>query len=99
MARQSTDRPGAIGAATNLFLRCGGDLYRISSVEQLQPAKVSRKGVFRERLKNPDGSVLRISGKVRGGGKKVTGNVKSNQLPSSVGPCQVSKQAFKTSRA
>lgn len=83
--------------ALNLFFRCDGQPYR-GNVIQLNPTRVSRKGTFRERLKNADGSVLRISGKVKARGRKVVGKVKSNEFRSGGLTCKAPEQGFVTTR-
>jgi hypothetical protein len=61
---------------------------------------VNDKNTFKARLpndENPD-EKLRITGKVKKGGKVVVGNIKTNQLPSNGENCDVPKQRFNTEK-
>lgn len=63
------------------------------------PTKVTKKGNFKERLKNADGSVLRIKGTVKKRGRKVIGFISSSDFDGgTAGTCRVPKQRFKTTK-
>lgn len=83
---------------TNVFAECSSRDARASFVA-LDPTKVTRKGNFKERLKNPNGEKLRLKGSVKRRGKKVVGSVSTNRFDGgSAGTCRVPKQRFKTAR-
>jgi hypothetical protein len=84
--------------ARDVFARCDGRNARASFVA-LDPTKVTPKGNFKERLKNPNGEVLRIKGSVKQRGKRVVGFISTNDFDGgSAGTCRVPKQKFKTAR-
>lgn len=84
----------AMGVPTN----CDSGKF-LFEFRALDPTKVNKKGTFRERLDNADGSVLRISGKVKGKGKTVVGNLKTTPFDGgSAGTCEVPKVRFKTKK-
>ena len=61
---------------------------------------VNDKNTFKARLpnvSNPD-EKLRVTGKVQNGGKKVVGNIKTNQLTQNGEDCDVPKQRFNTEK-
>ena len=65
----------------------------------LDPTKVTKKGNFKEVLKNPDGSKLRISGRVRKHGKQVIGSLKTSEFQEAgAGTCKAPKIGFKTTK-
>ncbi|HKJ35225.1 MAG TPA: hypothetical protein VKA36_01540 [Solirubrobacterales bacterium] len=86
----------AVGVQT----RCDKGLFG-STFQALNPTKVTRKGNFKEVLKNPDGAKLTISGTVRKRGKRVRGFVKSNRFDGgeATGTCKAPRAKFKTSKA
>jgi hypothetical protein len=69
--------------------------------QALDPTRVTKKGNFKEVLKNPDGAKLTISGTVRKRGKRVAGFVKTNRFDGGemVGTCKAPKTRFKTAKA
>lgn len=65
----------------------------------LDSTKVTSKGNFKERLKNPDGSVLRIKGTVKNHGRRVVGFISTSEFDGgAAGTCQTPKQKFKTEK-
>ncbi len=92
-------RPTKLSAfrATGVPTRCdtGEFLFEFTS---LNPTRVTKKGNFKERLKNPDGSKLTISGTVRKRGKQVSGYIRTNDFDSDGMSCRVAKQKFRTAK-
>lgn len=85
--------------ATGALVRCTSGDYALSFAIT-GPVSVNRKGKFKARVPsttNPN-EKLRVSGQVKGGGKKVKGNLKTNELTRDGERCTVPKQRFKTSR-
>jgi hypothetical protein len=93
-------RPTKLSAfrATGVPTRCdtGEFLFKFTS---LNPTRVTKKGNFKEVLKNPDGSKLKISGTVRKRGTRVAGYIRTNDFDSDGMSCRVAKQKFRTSKA
>jgi hypothetical protein len=84
--------------ATDVYARCDGRNAR-ASFAALDPTRVTPKGNFKERLKNPNGETLRIKGSVKRRGKKVVGFISTNDFDGgSAGTCRVPKQKFVTRR-
>ena len=75
----------------------GDFLFRF---ESLDPTKVTKKGNFKEALKNTDGSKLTISGRVRNRGRKVIGYLKTNKFDGGpeAGICRTPKTKFVTEK-
>jgi hypothetical protein len=69
--------------------------------QALDPTRVTRKGNFKEVLKNPDGAKLTISGTVRKRGRRVAGFVKTNRFDGggTAGTCKAPKTRFRTAKA
>ena len=63
----------------------------------LTPVNVNSNNTFKVRLSDGDGGILRISGKVKNGGKATVGNLKTNDFKSGKQTCKAPKQKFKTS--
>ena len=84
--------------AVGVLTRCdAGD--RRYAFTALDSTKVTRKGNFKERLRNPDGSVLRIKGTVKNRGRRVVGFISTSEFDGgSAGTCQTPKQRFKTEK-
>ena len=81
-----------------MFTRCDAGDSRFEFTA-LNPTKVTKKGNFKERLKNPDGDVLRIKGTVKQKGKSVIGYISTSEFNGgSAGTCQTPKQKFKTTK-
>jgi hypothetical protein len=93
-------RPTKLSAfrATGVPTRCetGEFLFEFKS---LNPTRITRKGNFKEALKNPDGSKLKISGTVRRRGKRVSGFIRTNEFDGNGMICRVPKQKFRTEKA
>jgi opacity protein-like surface antigen len=84
-------------AAENIATRCEGKSSRIDFTV-LDPVPVKDDGGFKVRLRNGEGGVLRISGKVEKGNERVVGNLKSNEFETSTGDtCKTPKQRWNTS--
>lgn len=92
-------RPKKLSAfrATGVPTRCdtGEFLFEFTS---LNPTRVTKKGNFKEVLKNPDGSKLTISGTVRKRGTRVSGYIRTNDFDSDGMSCRVAKQKFRTAK-
>ena len=92
-------RPTKLSAfrATGVPTRCdtGEFLFEFTS---LNPTRVTKKGNFKEVLKNPDGSKLTISGTVRRRGTRVSGYIRTNDFDSDGMSCRVAKQKFSTAK-
>ena len=83
-------------AAEDIATRCDGKSSRIDFTV-LDPVPVKDDGGFKVRLRNGEGGVLRITGKVLKGNKEVVGNLKSNEFETSTGDvCKTPKQRFHT---
>lgn len=83
--------------ARNVQTRCEGDRSRIDFTV-LAAVRIKENNGFKVRLSDGDGGILRISGKVKNNGKRVVGNLKTNEFKSSNGLiCKTPKQRFKTS--
>lgn len=82
--------------ALNVQARCGKDRVRIT-LRAVTPIDVADDHTFKARLADDEGGVLRLAGKVKDGGKRVKGTLKTNEFESGKKTCQVPKQAWKTS--
>ena len=87
--------------AKNVMVRCDKGPARINFTA-LTPVNVNSSNVFKVRLSDGDGGILRISGKVKKNGKATVGNLKTNNFKSETDSgkkqsCKAPKQKFKTS--
>lgn len=82
--------------ALNVQARCGKDKVRIT-LRAVTPIAVRGDHTFKARLKDDKGGVLRIAGKVKDGGKRAKGSLRTNEFQSGKKTCQVPRQAWKTS--
>jgi hypothetical protein len=81
--------------AKNVRTNCDDGPTRISFTA-LQPVDIDN-GKFKVRLSDDNGGILRLSGKVSGDAKSVTGKLKTNNFEGSGGQtCKTPKQKFKT---
>lgn len=84
--------------ARNVQTRCQGKPSRIDFTV-LSRVRVGDNNGFKVRLSDGDGGILRISGRVENNGRRVVGNLKTNEFKSSNGKlCKTPKQRFKTSK-
>lgn len=96
--KQGEIRKVAKFRAEKVFTTCNKGDFRVN-VTALDAAKVGDDNRFRERLRTPDDAVLRIAGKVKNGGRKVVGNLKSSEFKSGGMKCDIPRQRFKTEKA
>lgn len=82
--------------AKNVAVRCDNGPSRIDFTA-LTPVNVSSSNTFKVRLSDGAGGILRITGKVKNGGKATVGNLKTNDFESGDQTCKAPKQKFKTS--
>ncbi len=80
----------------NALARCGKDRVRIT-LRAETPIRVARDNKFRARLTDDKGGELRLSGKVKAGGKKTKGKLSTNEFKSGKKTCRVPPQRWKTS--
>lgn len=92
-------RPTKLSAfrARGVPARCENGEF-LFAFKSLNPTRITRKGNFKEALKNPDGSKLTISGTVRRKGKRVSGFIKTNDFDGDGMSCRVPKQQFRTAK-
>lgn len=93
-------RPSKVSAfkAAGVPTKCNGGDF-LFAFQALDPTKVTKKGNFKEVLKNIDGSKLTIQGTVRAHGKKVRGSLKTNDFDDeTAGTCRTPKTRFSTKK-
>lgn len=85
--------------AEGVLIRCesGNDEFGFTITGSIE---VNDQGSFRARLPNVSNpqEKLRVSGKVKNGGKTVVGNIKTNKLTQNGEQCDVPKQRFNTQK-
>lgn len=85
--------------ASGVLIRCesGNGEFSFSIAGSI---RVNNKNNFKARLPNVNDpkEKLRVTGRVKGGGKKVVGNIKTNKLTQGGEKCDVPKQRFATTK-
>ena len=81
--------------ARNVHGRCGKKAIRIT-LTAVTPIKVDGHR-FKASLHDDNGGVLRIAGRVKDGGRRTTGHLKTNRFQSGSKTCKVPRQGFRTS--
>jgi hypothetical protein len=82
--------------ASGLNIRCNGETIDGFGFEITGSLPVNDKRTFKARLPNTEdpSEKLRVSGKVKGSGKQVKGNIKTNKLTINGQACDMPKQRF-----
>ena len=88
--------------AVKINVRCGKQTGNfIGPITITGPGlSVNRNGTFKARLPNVSNpkEKLRISGKVKNGGRKVSGNIKTNKITLNKNKCDIPKQHYELSK-
>lgn len=82
--------------AKGIDIRCNGQTFEDFQFSITGSIPVNKKNSFRARIPNTENQneKLRVSGKVKKKGKRVSGNIKTNKLTISDEPCDMPKQRF-----
>jgi hypothetical protein len=82
--------------ASGIDIRCNGQTFEDFGFTVTGSIPVNAQNSFRVRLPNNEDPTekLRVSGKVKKNGKRVSGNIKTNKLTINNEPCDMPKQHF-----
>ena len=86
--------------AKNINITCGGQVFDGFGFTISGALSVNKSGSFKARLPNTENpkEKLRVSGKVKKGGKAVSGNIKTNKITVQGQACDMPKQHFELTK-